>query len=885
MVLPFRPAITQLVAGLVLGLLSIQVLALERIALNEDDLLVLEAGIEDFDLSETLFVYQQPETTLIPLQGLFDLLDFPLQIDVASQTVNGWFIHEDNRFSLDIGQKTLFIKGKKLKWPRSQYYAADDFDLYFDYRLLERWFGLHLRLNVSRLVLNVSSDVELPVVLQARRLQKRRTIREETSSSVPDSYHPNRYQWLGDPRFDLEISDDFQHTRGKFQQFPGAVLQGRMDLLQHSMRVSYVNADSTDDLRLTFSRFAPGPDKAMFMGLTEYEFGDVSSRSDSLLYASIKGRGLNLVSGTGAQLDKVDEVDIDGDAPPGWEVELYRNGSLIAFGNSESNGRYEFNGISTFVGQNIFDIRIYGPQGQFRSRREEINIGPGMIKTGEWGYHLSALERNRHLVDLEDETRDDVSDFFQTDVSYGVNEYLTLQAGISQTTPDSDTEAHRYSSLDAFASVRGAFTHFKYVDDADSGSAAAAVIKGSWNEINLNAEFLKFDSFISDANPGGLKNSDVKLGVNGSSRFVWNVPVTYEFEYKDTGFTLHDRHQRSLRNRLGFNVFSANVSHEMQYTRASLDDQKDSLVANISANKRFSQWRLKAELNYFMMPTGRVNSYGVGATWKQSSDFVYQGQLNYSLSGADELAVNNTFTWELSHVALSVSAGFTNKGTQTAGLSLSTSFGYDRGQHQFLISKDHLSTGGSATARVYLDKNHDGIFNADDQPIKGVSFKGRANWRDQASDDSGLSTLSGVSPRDFQRIELDEASLGDPFLQPLKSVHYLYTHEGATNYIEFPVVETLEIEGSVVLLKQGREKIMSGVPVQLISEQGELIVQSVSEFDGVFIIEKVIPGTYRLEVPADFLYKNKLMITASQSLSVEGDEGVLYLEPIQLKNW
>jgi len=878
-----------LVALVVPMLLPVQIQALQRVELNEDDLLVLESGIENYDLSQTLFVYQQPESTLIPLQALIDLLDFPLSIDVAAQTVDGWFINETQTFSLDIEQQTLFIEGQQVDWPKRPYYAADDFDLYFDYRLLEQWFGLQLTLNVSQLTLSISSDVELPIVIQARRHLKREMVKEKAEDGLPTHYLANRYQWFGNPSFDLEISDDVQRTQGDFAQFPGGVLQGRMDLLQHSMRASYVNANRLDDLRLTFSRAASGPDQEMFLGLTEYELGDLFIRSDSLMYSSIKGRGVSFTRGAGARLDKVDEINIEGDAPPGWEVELYRNGSLIAFINAPPNGRYEFFNVLTFVGQNVFDIRVYGPQGQFRSRREEINIGPGMIETNAWGYNLSAVEKNANLVRLSGASSEDISAFFQADVSYGVNEYLTLQTGVSRFTPLAEVDPHTYTSVEAFTSVSGVFAHLRYVDDMDSGTAVAAVVKGSWNEVNLNMDVLKFNAFVSDNNAGAAKNSDIKIGVNGLARMIRDIPVTYEFELKDTGFRIDNRHQRSLSNRLSFNLSLANISHEIRYTFASQGEQDDSLVANLSANRRFYQWRLKAELDYALMPTERINSLGLGATWKPSLDFVYQTQLDYGFSGVDELSVNNTFTWDFRYLSLSASAGFTTNGDQTAGLSLNTSFGYDRGRSQFLISRDNLSTNGSATARVYLDRNHDGEFNADDQPLKGVTFKGRAAWRQQETDALGLLTLNGIPAREFQRIELDEGSLGDPFLQPVKRLRYLYTHEGAANYIDFPILETVEIEGSIVRVKQssleqGTEQIMNGVPVQLVSDQGEVVVQSVSEFDGVYILEKVVPGQYHLEIPSAFLRKHKLQREDVQTLTVKGNEGVLYLDPVRLSS-
>lgn len=866
--------------------------ALQLVELNEDDLLVVEVGLENLDLSETLFIFQAPESTLVPLQGLVDTLDFPLNIDVAVGTVDGWFVNEKNTFSIDITSKTLFIRGEKQAWPKDLYYAVDDFDLYFDYRLLEQWFELHLNLNVSQLKLLISSELELPIVVYQKRLKKRESLSKEQSTSQVKNYHTNQYQMLGNPLFDLEFSDDLQNNRGHFKQFTSGVLQGRMDLLKHSMRSSYIFADGAEDLRLTFSRSASGPDADMGLGLKEYEVGDISTNSDSLLFGAIKGRGLSLGRETSVSLDKVDEVTLEGDAPPGWEVELYRNGSLVAFTDSGRDGRYVFPSIATFVGLNVFDIRIYGPQGQFRSRKEHINIGPGMIKQGEWGYQIYTLENNTRLVSLEDNSSSEPnSNFYSGEIRYGFNDYLTLQTSLIKLSPKGSPDAHLYSSFDAFSSLSGAFIHLKWVKDANSGNAYAALVKTKMGGLNFNLDVLKFNGLESDKNPGKLKKADIKIGVNGLTRGLFSTPMTYDFEIKDTEFRGSLKRQTSYINRLSFNLLSANIAHDLRYSTSSSDcggdcsdDLSDNVLdANLSVNKRIARWRLKADLDYALVPTSRIKSFGSSASWKQNARFIYQTQLNYAFSDEDELSVNNSFTWNFDTLALSLNAGFTNNGSQSIGLSLNTAFGYDQHQKQFLVSKDSISSSGTARAKVYLDRNNNGEFNEGEPPVEGVVFKGRAAWRKQPTNAEGVAVLQGIPPKEMQLIEIDDSTLGDPFLRTPRASRYVFTHAGAFNYLEFAVQETLEIEGEVKIIRQGRSSIRSGIPVQLFNIEGELVAESSTEFDGIFIIEKVIPGKYQLKVAPAYLKRYHLSMSSPVPIHAKGGEGVVYLDSIGLE--
>ena len=70
-----------------------------------------------------------------------------------------------------------------------------------------------------------------------------------------------------------------------------------------------------------------------------------------------------------------DRTRFEGDLPSGWDAELYRNGELLAFSRSDGSQRYVFDDVPLIYGDNRFEIILYGPQGQQRSRLETINVG------------------------------------------------------------------------------------------------------------------------------------------------------------------------------------------------------------------------------------------------------------------------------------------------------------------------------------------------------------------------------------------------------------------------------------------------------------------------------------------------------------------------------
>ncbi len=107
---------------------------------------------------------------------------------------------------------------------------------------------------------------------------------------------------------------------------------------------------------------------------THFAIGDVAGLS-SRLVPGTTGRGLEVTNRPLFNPVAFDRTRFDGDLPSGWDAELYRNGELLAFSRSDGSQRYVFADVPLVYGDNRFEIILYGPQGQQRSRLESINVG------------------------------------------------------------------------------------------------------------------------------------------------------------------------------------------------------------------------------------------------------------------------------------------------------------------------------------------------------------------------------------------------------------------------------------------------------------------------------------------------------------------------------
>ena len=74
---------------------------------------------------------------------------------------------------------------------------------------------------------------------------------------------------------------------------------------------------------------------------------------------------------------------------PGWDVELYRNGILLASLIVDDTGFYEFSDVELFGGENDFELFFYGPQGEIRNREIAFPVTSAFLSAQNNTYDIS----------------------------------------------------------------------------------------------------------------------------------------------------------------------------------------------------------------------------------------------------------------------------------------------------------------------------------------------------------------------------------------------------------------------------------------------------------------------------------------------------------------
>lgn len=86
----------------------------------------------------------------------------------------------------------------------------------------------------------------------------------------------------------------------------------------------------------------------------------------------------------------------------------------------------------------------------------------------------------------------------------------------------------------------------------------------------------------------------------------------------------------------------------------------------------------------------------------------------------------------------------------------------------------------------------------------------------------------------------------------------LVPRSGAVAELEFPVVTTSEVEGSVYLVDGTDRRAMGNVTVELVDESGRVVAHGTSASDGYYVMAQVPPGEYEVRVLPEQLERLEL---------------------------
>jgi hypothetical protein len=817
--------------------------------------LALELRLGGQTILPDLLGLQRGQVVWVPLGPVIEALEFPITVDVEAGTARGWFIEESRRFDLDVSQRTVKI-GTKVRRIDPEHVIWRD-ELYIRLDALCDWLGMTPKLDMGAMRLNLLTADRLPAQRRAERALQHRLLSARTRPPSGPATTMAGPRLAGAPRVDVRAtaatpdpqpgSSGLKPTVGTSTYSIGG--QGDLFWMESDWQIAGSANDAVSLARVRLSRRDPQGNLLGPLGARELVVGDFTTAAVPLVALGQQSRGVAVSSYPLTSPTEFDRTRLEGELPVGWEAELFRNGALLAF-TSSTNGRYAFEDIPLLFGRNELLVVLHGPYGERREVAQDVLVGSGMVKPGEVRYSAS-LSQDRETV-LPIGYQATGPNAGQTRVLGRVEGGLTRQLslfGAASSQANQAGERNGYGSL----GLRGVIGPFlaqadiaTQLDGKVAGHVGAQTRLGS---ATLVAEHAAFDPEFTGETAG--RASDVasrsKLRLDGPVGLgklgSLGLGLDSELDLIDQGGTRARTSARASWSVAGFSVATA--------------------VQGVTED--FSGWNLYGS-TMTKYRTGLISPRATVA-WRQQGTLVRIEEVSGGLDV--RLAATTAAQLDVRHL-LGSNDTTARLGLTRSGLNLiwgaQVGYGVEYGLSAVVTLESHLglstkpagweasSTGGvptgSASARVFFDRDGDGKFSAGDQPIEGARFRlGLATKPVATTDGEGRATIPRLPAYRQVEIYLDRSSLPDAYALPKPEFISVLPRVGGTIDLEFAVTQAGAIEGTVTRLTAAGAEEAPGIEIELVSAK-EVVARQTTAYDGFYIFEDVVPGQYQVRVAA-----------------------------------
>lgn len=819
---------------------------------SEEELLIFETYVHDERRSSGMLAYlpdgEDISHTLLPISSVARVLSFSIQGDPVQGVIDGWFFSEDNTLHVDSVRNIVRLNGQERAIPAGAIEVHYD-DVYVQAHILEDWLGIKFRFDFSMLRLHISSDRPFPFEEEMNRKKRSEALsggyRKDARDFASDKLLP--YQWWSKPSLVVQQNVQGRQNDGESSVDAGFSVQSSFDAMKFGTKLLLSGTTGTnsstkiDTARLTFERRDPGNELLGPLKAGSVSVGDVNYPNVPLVIGRKRGRGVSVSSDSkygNIRSYNAETYNVDGDAPIGWDAELYRNGYFVAFQDIGSDGRYNFEDVELVRGFNLLQVILYGPEGQKRTETQRVMRGQDILREGEVDYEFAVGQPEADFIPVAETARAS-SDFGGSgQISYGVKDYLTVGANVYSGEDSSGLDDNRQTSagvtaVAAFAGVKvGVQATAANEGRRAYGADATTQIKGT----NVTVAHEVYKGFHEDEEDLEKKTSlDVHRNfkrVSVSGRVEQN-----SFQKKDDETHL----EANISTNIGRFQFTNSLDRVL-----SDNEAQESFQGEFSAVTGLVDWRLRTNLTYDF-------EKGVEDKFKKASVSAYKkfgGHSTVRLNGdytfdSNLASLNGRYTRDFDRYSIDFSAGATNQDDYFGGVTFRTGLQSDHnGRYRIVNARDGGL--GSVGLRTFIDLNGNGVFDKGEPPVKGVSFRSNRGVMDGKTAEDGTVFLSGL-PEGPTIFYLQEASLPSIYLKPVDESIEIIPRSGATTTIDVAFTRLGEIDGFVIE-KGTEDEPMAGVIVVLYdASTGEELESVNSEYDGYYIFSALPIADYRVE--------------------------------------
>src|SRR6266699_5064939 len=571
----------------------------------------------------------------------------------------------------------------------------------------------------------------------------------------------------------------------------------------------------------------------------QLRFGDVASTGP-------RSRALEGVAITNAPYVRpslIGSLRYAGSLEPGWSVEAYRGGDLVAFDSASPSGGFSSD-LPVRYGENPVDFVAYGPFGEIREFNRTYRVLTDLLPAHRFEYGISGGHCPQPSFTCNATAN--------LDMRYGATGRWTVQGGIDQYWRDSLADrTHPYAAVSGNPSNAWAIQS----ELIGNGLVRGALRYEPSVDLRLEGEYVHFtaDSVSVLAVPGRRAQWTLTGFVRPrTSHGFFFFDGRFERISTDAGVV--------TRTRVGASLQTEEV-RLLPYVRT--DHGQAAGVGGVGAASGNQEF---AGVSTFITPRGRWGTFLSQTLLRTNTEIERRaGLVSWSAFAAHSVARGVRLEVGASWLR---GAGLTYTVTVTSYFSalravtsvlappgqavsatqfLQGSVLWDRRTDRLGVAPGPSLERSGLSGRVFMDVNANGIRDAGEAGVANARVLiGSLSAR---TDSTGAYHVWDLVPFEPVMVSLDSVSLESPLLVPLFARTSIVPGPNRFRSLDIPVVDAGVIEGRVVRNGSG----VGGATLLLTDRQRGVQRTLVTFNDGGFYLMGVKPGDYELAVDARVL--------------------------------
>lgn len=569
------------------------------------------------------------------------------------------------------------------------------------------------------------------------------------------------------------------------------------------------------------------------------------------------GRGVMLTNAPYARPALFGLQTLRGDLPPGWTIEAYRNGELVAVDTVGRGSGYQLQ-LPLLYGENPVDLLAVGPFGQTRALSQNLRIMSDLLPQDKAEYSGSLAQCRLRQQCLAAGT---------VDMRVGLTSRWTMRVGVDALARDS--VGWRTGPFLSFVGAPLPSTAVQLDAAAMSRTRLALNVEPS-QKLRVSAERQWFGADPIDPLLAARRRAQSSL---------------YAF------WRRLDAHQVTV---------EANVDHTTFLDAGTL------LRARVGVGLQTAAWRLQPYLRHDQSSRAgfRQSVAGMeGTLLPNGSRGRYLGAALVRLLG--EVDARGSMVREAMTIAMPLPGAFRvdagvalQRGVRgpVATLSVSRDLNSLRSYTNATVSsgsaavlqsvqgsalvapgtrRPQFVTGPSlqrtgATGIVFLDRNANGVRDAGEQAVPDVVVQVGTSFG--RSDETGRYRVWDLVPFIPLPVQVDSTSLPSPLWIPTLDHANIEAGPNRFEPLDIPLVAGGVVEGRIAWPQRGGVS-LPPVPMVVTTAKGAVVARTESFSDGEYVIFGVRPG--RLTVKVDSAWMERQRVTADSQVVVlaQQDDG------------